>query len=67
MIFVTIVQAGYTDTLDMYGPFTSLEHAKSKTTDGMDRGYDGDETRFEFFQLVDGVLKHVDTVLFEEE
>jgi len=67
MIFVTVVQAGYTDTLDMFGPFNSLEHAKLKTTDGMDRGYDGDETRFEFFQLVDGVLKHVDTVLFEEE
>ena len=67
MIFVTVVQAGYTDTLNMYGPYTSLDHAKSETTDNMDRGYDGDETRFEFFQLVDGVLKHVDTVLFEEE
>ena len=67
MIFVTVVQSGYTDTLDLMGPFKSLEESKKETTDGMTRGYDGDETRFEFFELVDGELKHVDTVLFEDE
>ena len=67
MFFVTSVQSGYTDTLDLQGPFTSLEESKKKTTGGMERGYDGDETRFEFYQLIDGKLVHVDTVLFEDE
>ena len=66
MIFVTSSQRGYTDS-ELLGPFNSIDEGKSKVTDGMDRGYDGDETRFTFFEVTSSGTKEVGYVLFRDE
>ena len=66
MIFVTKTQRGYTDT-DLHGPFTSIDEGKMKVTDGVDRGDDGDETRYTFFEVTTSGTKEVGYVLFRDE
>ena len=64
---VSSIQAGYTDTLDLEGPYQSLEEAKAKTVQGRERGYDGDETRFVFYKLEGGKLVVLGYVLYHDE
>ena len=47
MILITVVSKGYTDTT-LLGPFSSVEEGKRKVTDCIERGIDGDETRYTF-------------------
>ena len=49
MIFVVSSTRGYSD-VTMFGPFSSLEEAQKSVTDGVNRGNDGDETQYTFFQ-----------------
>tara|TARA_B100001059_G_C17411188_1_gene368554 strand:- start:268 stop:525 length:258 start_codon:yes stop_codon:yes gene_type:complete len=65
-IFITVTQRGYTDP-ELHGPFTSVDEGKEKVTDGMTRGYDGDETRFTFFEVTPSGTKEVGYVLFKDE
>ena len=58
MIFITVTQRGYSDT-ELYGPFDSIEEGKKKITDGVTRGHDGDETKYTFFETVDGLFKTI--------
>ena len=66
MIFVTVTQRGYTDS-ELHGPFTSVDEGKKKVTNGVDRGLDGDETRYTFFEVTDGVTKEIGYVHFDDE
>ena len=66
MIFVTVTQRGYTDS-ELHGPFTSVDEGKRKVTDGLTRGLDGDETRYTFYEVSDGVTREVGYVHFEDE
>ena len=66
MIFITVNQRGYTDT-DLHGPFTSVDEGKRKVTDGVERGHDGDETTYTFFEVKDGVTKEVGYVRLIDE
>tara|TARA_B100001093_G_scaffold516557_1_gene595633 strand:+ start:1075 stop:1323 length:249 start_codon:yes stop_codon:yes gene_type:complete len=66
MIFVSVVQRGYTDSL-LYGPFGSIDEGKRELTEGKDRGDDGDETKYTFFEVTNGVTKEVGYVLFNDE
>tara|TARA_E500000331_G_scaffold329535_1_gene350244 strand:- start:1926 stop:2177 length:252 start_codon:yes stop_codon:yes gene_type:complete len=66
MIFVTTSQRGYTDS-ELHGPFNSIDEGKSKVTDGMTRGYDGDETRFTFFSVTPTGSTELGYVLFRDE
>ena len=66
MIFVTVTQRGYTDS-ELLGPFTSVDEGKRKVTDGLDRGLDGDETRYTFYEVTDGMTKEIGYVHFEDE
>lgn len=66
MIFVTASQKGYSDS-ELYGPFKSIDEGKEKVTDGLDRGNDGDETRYTFFEIVDGYVKEIGYVHFHDE
>ena len=50
-IFITVTQRGYTDSTTLLGPFTSVEEGNSKVTDRVERGIDGDETRYTFHQV----------------
>ena len=50
-IFITITQRGYTDSTTLLGPFTSVDEGKRKVTDRVERGIDGDETRYTFHQV----------------
>lgn len=65
-IFVTSTQRGYTDS-NLRGPFPSIEEGKKKVTDGRIRGYDGDETRFTFFEVSSSGTKELGYVLFRDE
>ncbi len=66
MIFITVNQRGYSDT-ELHGPFTSVDEGKRKVTDGVTRGHDGDETRFTFFEVKDGVNKEIGYVQLDDE
>ena len=66
MIFVTVTQRGYTDS-ELLGPFTSVDEGKRKVTDGLDRGLDGDETRYTFYEVTDGMTKEIGYVHFDDE
>jgi hypothetical protein len=66
VIFITVNQRGYTDT-DLHGPFNSVEEGKKNVTDGVDRGNDGDETTYTFFEVKDGVTKEVGYVRLIDE
>ena len=50
-IFITVTQRGYTDSTKLLGPFTSVDEGKRKVTDRVERGIDGDETRYTFHQV----------------
>ena len=51
MYLVSYVQNGYTDTLEMEGPFTSRRQAVSEVVgDDRQRGFDGAETNFVFYE-----------------
>ena len=49
-IFITVTQRGYTDST-LLGPFSSVEEGKKRITDNVERGLDGDETRYTFFKI----------------
>tara|TARA_Y100001949_G_scaffold144912_1_gene127895 strand:- start:830 stop:1093 length:264 start_codon:yes stop_codon:yes gene_type:complete len=73
MFFVVSSVRGYSD-VTMFGPFNSLEDAKRSVTDGVDRGNDGDETQYTFFQYNSYVnkdgennIKEVGHVLLKDE
>jgi len=58
----------------MFGPFSSLEEAKRNVTDGVDRGNDGDETQYTFFEYNSYVnrigkdnIKEIGHVLLKDE
>ena len=66
MIFITVNQRGYTDTT-LHGPFTSVDEGKRKVTDCVDRGHDGDETKYTFFEMTPDGMKEIGYVLFNDE
>jgi len=67
MIFVTTSQRGDTNS-ELFGPFQSIEEGKKKVVGKRDRGYDGDETRFTFFEVQkSGYHKTLGYVLFRDE
>ena len=66
MIFVSVVQLGYTDSL-LYGPYGSIDEGRRELTDSKDRGDDGDETRYTFFEVTNEGTNEVGYVLFYEE
>ena len=66
-IFITVTQRGYTDSTDLLGPFTSIEEGKRLVTDCIDRGLDGDETRYTFFKTTTSGTKEVGYVLLKDE
>ena len=66
MIFVTVNQRGYTDT-ELWGPFTSVEVAKQKITDGLEQGLDGDDTRYTFHKVSESGTEDVGYICFYEE
>ena len=66
MSFVTVTQRGYTDS-ELHGPFTSVDEGKKKLTDGVDRGLDGDETRYTFYEVNGRTTKEVGYVHFNDE
>ena len=67
MIFITVTQRGYSDS-QLYGPFNSVEEGKEKVTDGVDRGIDGDETRYTFFEVTNSSTpRELGYVLIDDE
>jgi predicted dithiol-disulfide oxidoreductase (DUF899 family) len=66
MIFITVNQRGYSDTT-LHGPFTSVEEGKEKVTDGVDRGHDGDETTYTFFEMTPDGMKEIGYIRFNDE
>ncbi len=68
MIFITVTQRGYTDSV-LLGPFQSIEEGKRLVTDDLDRGLDGDETRYTFVRVTnDKITNHeVGYVLLRDE
>jgi len=66
-IFITSTQRGYTDTMSLHGPFDSVEEGKKEVTDGRTRGFDGDETRFTFFEVTPSGTNELGYVLFRDE
>jgi hypothetical protein len=66
MIFITVNQRGYSDTT-LHGPFTSVDEGKRKVTDGVDRGDDGDETKYTFFEMTPDGMKEIGYVLLRDE
>ena len=66
MIFITVNQRGYSDTT-LHGPFTSIDEGKRKVTDGVDRGHDGDETKYTFHEVTPDGVKEIGYVLFNDE
>tara|TARA_Y100000816_G_C25889981_1_gene464321 strand:- start:266 stop:538 length:273 start_codon:yes stop_codon:yes gene_type:complete len=68
MIFVAHVQNGYVDTLEMAGPFTShTEAIKEVVGEDRERGFDGSETQFVFYELKGQKLDYVGYIHFEDE
>ena len=68
-IFITVTQRGYPDSTELHGPFQSIEEGKRLVTDDLDRGLDGDETRYSFVRVTnDKITNHeVGYVLFYDE
>ena len=68
-IFITVSQRGYTDSTELLGPFQSIEEGKRLVTDDLDRGLDGDETRYTFVRVtIDKITNHeVGHVLLRDE
>jgi hypothetical protein len=66
MIFITVNQRSYSDT-ELHGPFTSVDEGKRKVTDGVNRGHDGDETKYTFFEMTTDGMKEIGYVLFNDE
>tara|TARA_Y100000592_G_C5450588_1_gene308513 strand:- start:1446 stop:1697 length:252 start_codon:yes stop_codon:yes gene_type:complete len=66
MIFVSVVQRGYTDST-LYGPFGSIDEGKRILTDGKTRGDDGDETKYTFFKTSRKGMVEIGYVLFHDE
>ena len=64
--FVSVSQRGYSDS-QLHGPFKSIDEGKKQLTDGVVRGYDGDETTFTFHEMTDEGLREVGYVLFKDE
>ena len=68
MFFVSYVQNGYLDTLEMEGPFNSRREAVSEVVgDNRERGFDGSETQFVFYELREGKLHYIGYVHFDDE
>ena len=65
-IFITVNQLGYSDT-ELHGPFSSIHEGKKKVTDGLDRGHDGDETKYTFFEVTPEGTKEIGYIQFEDE
>ena len=65
MILVTVNTLAYTDT-EMYGPFSSVEEAKQNITNGVEQGYDGDDTKYTFFEVSESGTKEVGFIRFYE-
>tara|TARA_Y100000592_G_C5433290_1_gene299460 strand:- start:583 stop:828 length:246 start_codon:yes stop_codon:yes gene_type:complete len=66
MILVGVSVRGYSD-ITMYGPFQSVDEARRKITDGVDRGNDGDETQYTFFKVTPKGVIDIGYVRFEDE
>ena len=66
MIFVSVVQRGYTDST-LHGPYGSIDEGRRELTEGKDRGEDGDETRYTFFEVTNEGTNEVGYVLFNDE
>ena len=66
MFFITVNQRGYSDT-ELHGPFKSVDEGKRKVTDGVDRGHDGDETTYTFFEMKPDGMKEIGYVRFNDE
>lgn len=66
MIFITVNQRGYSDTT-LHGPFNSVDEGKRKVTDGVDRGHDGDETKYTFFEVTPDGMKEIGYILLRDE
>ena len=66
MIFITVNQRGYSDTT-LHGPFKSIDEGKRKVTDSVDRGHDGDETKYTFFETTSGGMKEIGYIQFDDE
>lgn len=66
MIFITVSQRGYSDS-ELHGPFTSVEEGRQKVTGGVDRGHDGDETKYTFFEITPNGMKEIGYVQFDDE
>ena len=68
-IFITVTQRGYTDSTNVLGPFSSVEEGKRLVTDCIDRGLDGDETRYTFFRITNDSIDNFEIgyVLFRDE
>ena len=66
MILVGVGVRGYSD-ITMHGPFQSVDEARRKITDGVDRGTDGDETQYTFFEVTPNGVVDIGYVRFEDE
>ncbi len=73
MIFVVSSARGYSG-VTTYGPFSSLEEAQRNVTNGVERGNDGDETQYTFFEYNSYVnrigednIKEIGHVLLKDE
>ena len=68
-IFITVTQRGYTDSTNLFGPFSSIEEGKSLVTDSISSGLDGDETRYTFFSITNDSIDNFEVgyVLFYDE
>ena len=66
MILVAVGVRGYSD-VTMHGPFQSVEDARQKITDGVERGSDGDETQYTFFKVTPSGIVDIGYVRFEDE
>jgi|TARA_B110000285_G_C14759173_1_gene438786 hypothetical protein len=63
--YVYEVLCSYGD-MTIMGPYTSLELAARFTTDGRERGIDGDKTVYTFVKIEDNVQKIIGEVTFED-
>ena len=66
MYIVTVSVRGYSDT-EVHGPFPTLDDSRRNVTDGVDRGNDGDETRYEFWKVDTTGMTRVGEVFFHDE
>ena len=66
LFFVVESQASYTDT-NLLGPWKSLKEARENVSDRFDRGLDGDETKYTFFEYNGENMVEVGHVLIHDE